>query len=203
MPAKSTICCVVLIQVNWKVSILFHQPTKKIIVVMIWVSFTVQFTQALLFSDQKIKLIFKMYKDTCMQYCTYFCKVWSCLILERFHVTLEYFTNLLLFVILVPLKIIECLGSANHTFIIKEKQSLTATCIYSGIPVPQLTCTLLDANNHILSTTSPKIVRTNFTKTNPMILPNVGKTATSVKCFIYSYGKSTHTATRKVVVHGM
>ena len=82
-------------------------------------------------------------------------------------------------------------------------QSIMSTCIYSGLPTPTLTCTLLDAKNQILSTTTPKIVTTSFTSTNPMILPNVGKTATSVKCFIYSYGKSTHTATRKVVVRGM
>ena len=55
MHAKSTICRVVLIQVSWKVSILFYQPTKKIIAVISLIYCPMY--PGPTFSDQKIKLI--------------------------------------------------------------------------------------------------------------------------------------------------
>ena len=144
-----------------------------------------------------------MYKDICMQYCTKFCKVWNCLIFKDSKLPWNILRTYYYLFILEPLNVVECLGPANYVFTLNEKEKIQAMCIYFGVPAPKLTCTLLDANKQILGTTIPKIVTVNFTSLFPMTLLNVGKTATCVKCFIYHHKHSTHTETRKVVVHGM
>ena len=95
----------------------------------------------------------------------------------------------------------DCLGPTTKVFKVNEGQRITSTCIYSGKPAPVLQCVLLDASNNIIRTTKPASVYINFNKYKPMILANVGRTTTSVRCIAFDIVAGKAERTRKVTVY--
>lgn len=105
------------------------------------------------------------------------------------------------FIVVVRATFVDCLGPFGRDLVIREGEHIETHCTYYGRPLPSLRCELKGANAKVLMALDPPLVYINYTQKNPIIFPDVKRTAKEVVCTATHRTSGTSVVRRNVMVY--